>query len=122
MKRTLSLSILAAALAAVVPAAQTQTPRPVFRSNTQLVSVDIIVRDGSGGIVRGLKADDFEVTEDGKPMEIRSFSFEEIASKPQAIETAELLAGAKDKLAQDTGKAATAVAAAPAAAAAPDAV
>jgi VWFA-related protein len=103
MKRTLWFSILAAALGAVAPAAQTQAPRPVFRSNTQLVSVDVIVRDGSGAIVRGLKADDFEVTEDGKAMEIRSFSFEEIASKPRAIETAELLAGAKDKLAQAPG-------------------
>jgi VWFA-related protein len=114
MKRILSLSILAAALGAVVPAAQpldgqAQTPRPVFRSNTQLVSVDVIVRDGSGAIVRGLKAEDFEVTEDGKPMAVRSFSFEEIASKPQAIETAELLAGAKDRLAQDTGKTAASI-------------
>ena len=103
----------------MAPAAQTQAPRPVFRSNTQLVSVDVIVRDGSGAIVRGLKPEDFEVTEDGKPMEIRSFSFEEIASKPQAIETAELLAGAKDRLAQDTAKTAGATApAAPAVAAA----
>lgn len=124
MKRILSLSILAAILGAVAPAAQSssqpQTPRPTFRSNTQLVSVDVIVRDGSGAIVRGLKADDFEVTEDGKPVEIRSFAFEEIASKPLAIETADLLGGAKDKLAQDTAKSAApasaAAAAAPAAA------
>jgi len=120
MKRTFWISTLAAALSAAVPLAQgqPQTPRPTFRSNTQLVSVDIIVRDGSGGIVRGLKAEDFEVTEDGKPVEIRSFGFEEIASKPQAIETAELLGGAQDKLAKETG---TAAAPAPAAAAAADA-
>ena len=67
--------------------------------------MDIIVRDNSGAIVRDLKREDFEVTEDGKPMEIRSFAFEEIASKPPAIETAELLGGAKDKMAKDTAKA-----------------
>jgi VWFA-related protein len=120
MKRIFWLSSLAAVLCAAAPAAQQaqpQTPRPVFRSNTQLVSVDIIVRDNKGAIVRGLKPEDFEVTEDGKVMEIRSFSFEEIKSQPQAIETAELLAGAKDKLAKETGQAAApaAAAAAPAA-------
>ena len=134
MKRTFWLSTLAAVLCAAAPAAQSlarlgaalsavegqaQNPRPVFRSNTQLVSVDVIVRDNSGAIVRGLKAADFEVTEDGKAMEIRSFSFEEIKSKPQAIETAELLAGAKDKLAQETGKTAAPAAAAATAASAP---
>ncbi len=136
MKRIFWLATLAAALCAAVPAAQpldrlgaalgavegqAQNPRPVFRSNTQLVSVDVIVRDNNGAIVRGLKAADFEITEDGKTMEIRSFSFEEIKSKPQAIETAELLAGAKDKLALETGKVAApaAAAAAPAPEAAP---
>ena len=116
MKRTLWISILAAALSAVAPAAQTQAPRAVFKSNTQLVSVDVIVRDGSGAIMRDLKREDFEVTEDGKPMEIRSFAFEEIASKPQAIETAELLGGAKDQMAQDSAKAGAAATPAPASA------
>jgi VWFA-related protein len=126
MKRLFSLASLAAALCAAAPAApllgQGQNPRAVFRSNTQLVSVDVIVRDGTGAVMRGLKAEDFEITEDGKAMEIRSFSFEEIKSKPQTtIETAELLAGAKDRLAAETGKTAppAAAAAAPIAAEAP---
>jgi VWFA-related protein len=121
MKRTLWLSIVAAAITAAVPAAQSQGPRPVFKSNTQLVSVDIIVRDGTGAIVRGLRREDFEVTEDGKPVDIRSFAFEEIASKPQAVETAELLAGAREKIDKEIGKvsAPAATTPAPAAAAAP---
>ena len=83
--------------------------------------VDVIVRDGSGAVVRGLKAADFEIVEDGKPQEIRSFSFEEIKDHPAAgVETADLLAGAKDKLAEDLHRTRVpAGAAAPASAATP---
>ncbi|HEX6464122.1 MAG TPA: VWA domain-containing protein [Vicinamibacterales bacterium] len=103
MNRSLVLSLLAAvALVAVPSAQQQQQQRPVFRLNTQIVSVDVIVRDGSGAIVRGLTADDFEVTEDGKPQEIRSFGFQEIKDQPaNAVETVDMLAGAKDKLAEE---------------------
>jgi VWFA-related protein len=79
--------------------------KPMFRTATQLVSVDVIVRDNSGAIVRGLTANDFEVTEDGKAQEIRSFSFEEIKANPAGVETADLLAGANAKLKDDTHRA-----------------
>ena len=83
--------------------AQTPQPpkRPVFRGNTQVVSVDVIVRDGSGQVVRGLKASDFEVTEDGKPQDVSSFSFEEISDKPLGPSAVDLLAGAEQRLADD---------------------
>ena len=101
--RSLTLSLLAAAALVAVPSAQTpQQKKPVFRLNTAIVSVDVIVRDDKGAVVRGLKAEDFEVTEDGKPQEIRSFSFQEIKDKPaNAVETVDMLAGAKDKLAEE---------------------
>ena len=113
--RLLAASAFVLGLSAAIPAAQTQ-PRPTFRTGTQIVSVDVIVRDGSGGIVRGLTKDDFEVTEDGKPQEIRSFTFEEIAEHPKGVETAELLAGAKEKLAEEIRRAPSAAPAKPAAA------
>jgi VWFA-related protein len=104
--RLLALAILVALFTAAVPSMDAQTPagqpRPVFRANTQLVSVDVIVRDGSGNVVRGLTAADFEVLEDGKPQEIRSFSFEEISDHPKGVESAELLAGAQAQMNADS--------------------
>ena len=80
--------------------------RPVFRGNTQIVSVDVIVRDGSGTVVKGLTQGDFEILEDGKPQEIRSFTFEEITDKARpGVATAELLAGAQERLADETRRA-----------------
>jgi VWFA-related protein len=52
----------------------------VFRGNTDIVRVDVTVRDKKGNPVRGLDARDFVVTEDGKPQQIASFTFEEIAT------------------------------------------
>ena len=78
-------------------------PRPMFRSSREVISVDVIVRDRAGAIVRGLTAGDFEVREEGRPQQILNFSFEEIRDKAVApIETADLLAGVEDKLQQET--------------------
>jgi VWFA-related protein len=54
---------------------QTQAQqRPVFRGGTHFVRVDAYpVKDGK--IVEGLKTEDFEVLEDGKPQKIESFDF-----------------------------------------------
>jgi hypothetical protein len=49
------------------PNAQQQQPQkaPSFRVRTDVVSVDVVVRDKSGAVVRDLKPDDFEIREDG---------------------------------------------------------
>ena len=96
---------------------QAQPAPKVFRSGLNLVSVDVIVRDKGGAVVRGLTAADFEVREDGRPQEISSFTFEEVTSKAvTAVESAGLLAGVEDKIKEDPRRAAT-PASAPAAAA-----
>jgi VWFA-related protein len=115
--RTFAIALAVAAVFAVAPSAQQQpTPPPTFRANTQIVSVDVIVRDGSGAVVKGLTAADFEVLEDGKPQDIRSFTFEEIAEHPKGIETADLLATAGARLAEDSRRSQPAATAEPAAA------
>ena len=63
-------------------------PAPVFRSGTELVLVNVVVRDRSGAVVRGLRRDDFAVAEDGRPQTIASFDFEELDAPRQAQETA----------------------------------
>ena len=51
--------------------------RPGVPLERERVVVDVVVRDRSGAIVRGLTAGDFEVREDNRPQQIRSFDFEE---------------------------------------------
>jgi VWFA-related protein len=47
-----------------------------------LVVVDVVVRDRSGAIVRGLSAADFEVREDDRLQQVTSFDIEEVAAAP----------------------------------------
>jgi VWFA-related protein len=103
--------VLLAALAAPSVVAQRPPPnQPVFRSAVNLVLVDVVVRDRRGGVVTGLKVDDFQLLEDGKPQQILTFAFEQIESNAQPVERASLLSGA-------TATAAPRVTAPPAAAA-----
>jgi hypothetical protein len=84
-------------------------------SRPNVVSVDVIVRDKSGAVVRGLSAADFEIREDGKPQDISNFSFEEVSDKNvPALKSADLLAGVEARLAEDSKRTAS-PAAAPAA-------
>jgi hypothetical protein len=49
---------------------QTQTQRPTFTSQVDLVTLDVIVRDKRGQFVPDLKADDFVILEDGVPQAV----------------------------------------------------
>ena len=90
--RSLAALLLAAMLLGAAGAAQER--RPTFRSGRDLVSVDVVVRDRNGEIVRDLTAADFEIREDGRVQQVLGLSFQEItgtAAAPAA--TADLLAG-----------------------------
>jgi VWFA-related protein len=55
-------------------APQDQRPTPQFRSGVDVVTTDVIVRDGQGQFVADLKKDEFEVYEDGVKQELTSMT------------------------------------------------
>ena len=57
------------------PAQEQPAPPPVFRTALDVVAVDVAVVDDQGRPVRGLKAEDFELTVDGQPRPISSADF-----------------------------------------------
>ena len=77
-------------LALLAPALPAQNARPPqgqqprgsalyrFKAETDLVLVNLIVRDKSGAPVKGLSKEDFTVLEDGKAQNISSFDFEDV--------------------------------------------
>ena len=85
-----------------------QQEQPTFRAGTTTVSVDVVVRDESGAIVRGLTAADFTILEDGRPQQIETFTFQEITDRPRApLEvTTPVLAGVEEKLKEEVQRAA----------------
>jgi len=75
---------LAAAVAALV--AQGQIESPIIRVTVNLVQVDAVVTDSKGRQVTDLKAEDFEITEDGRPQKITNFSYMRLAQPaPPAV-------------------------------------
>ncbi len=81
MFRSRSLSLTVVSLFSIVALAQQtgtgSAPPPTLRVNTRLVYVDVLVRDKSGNIVRGLTQEDFKILEDGKPQPVSFFEAHE---------------------------------------------
>jgi len=80
-----ALAIVAAALLAVNASAQAPQPppppqQPQYRMQvtSELVLVNVVVRDKKGNLVRDLKKDDFTLLEDGKRQAISTFDFENV--------------------------------------------
>ena len=77
MKRLVQITVLvvlAGALVAQQTSPPSKEPGLVVRVTTRMVLVDAIILDKEGRPVKGLKADDFTVTEDGVRQRIASFS------------------------------------------------
>ncbi len=53
-------------------------PTYTLRVSSDLVLTNVIVRDKSGSVVRGLQQSDFTIFENGKPQQITSFDFESV--------------------------------------------
>jgi VWFA-related protein len=73
-------------------ARQSLQRRSTFRTGVELIYVNVVVRDGSGNIVRNLKKEDFTLSEDDKPQSISAFDFEEVPSDALPPEASEPLA------------------------------
>ena len=73
-------TIYSAALLLVL--AQQAPPQPTFKTGVNLVEVDVVVTDKTGRPVPGLRQDDFEVSEDGKPVSIATFVAVDLPQAP----------------------------------------
>jgi VWFA-related protein len=52
-----------------------------FKSSTNLVVVNVMVRDKKGAIIEGLKPEQFTLLENGKPQTISVFQFQRLTSE-----------------------------------------
>jgi len=81
-------AIITAILISQAAFAAAQEPPPPesggvkFETTTQLVIVNLSVKDKSGNPVNGLKAPDFAITEDGKAQQIKVFEYQELTDTP----------------------------------------
>src|SRR5436309_1629794 len=81
---------LVAAVAIAAITVPVLSPEPARQANTQyrssvnseLVLVNVTVRDKQGNFIKDLKSDDFTVIEDGKQQKTSSFDFENIETAP----------------------------------------
>jgi VWFA-related protein len=76
----LRLAPFAWALVAALAGAQQRRDVPTFPSQADLVTVDAVVLDRQGRPVRGLTAQDFLLSEDGKPQAVVSFEAMEVGA------------------------------------------
>lgn len=66
-------------------AAAAQQPSVKFTANSNLVVLDVTVRDKSGNLVEGLEKEDFAVLEDGKAQAIQVFEFQKLTQEKLAV-------------------------------------
>ncbi len=69
--------IVSAALVCAGLLAQTQ-PSPTFKTNTNLVIVNVAIKDKSGKAIEDLKKEQFTLFEDGKPQQIAVFELQRL--------------------------------------------
>src|SRR6185295_12364955 len=67
----------------LLAAQQAPPPNPAFKSSITVVEVDVVVTDKSGRPVRGLRGEDFEISEDGSRVEIATFSAVDVPEAPR---------------------------------------
>ncbi|MGZ4812580.1 MAG: VWA domain-containing protein, partial [Terriglobales bacterium] len=79
----MAIALIAAMLVPPLPAQQQSGTLYRFKVETDVVLVNVVVRDKNGEIVRDLKNEDFTLLEDGKQQHVASFDFEQ--TETQAV-------------------------------------
>ena len=74
----LSLSLLAPAQTTQPAASNNDQSAYRIRVTSDLVLVNVVIRDKQGNLIRGLTRNDFTLSEDGKQQKISSFDFENV--------------------------------------------
>lgn len=70
-------------LLAAISVGQQQPAPPIFKGQSQLVVIPVVIQDKHGKPVAGLTKDDFKVLENGKPQEIKMF--DEVKTTADAV-------------------------------------
>src|SRR5215470_10169400 len=78
IRRALATLLVLAMLCPSVPAQSDY----VFRTRTEIVLVNVTVRDKDGNFVKNLKPEDFTLMEDNKPQKVLSFDLENTDAIP----------------------------------------
>src|SRR6185295_16401538 len=111
MGNSISTRVLASLviLSLVCPLLPAQDTDYIFRSKTEIVLVNVTVRDKNGNFIRDLKPEDFSLLEDNKPQKVASFDIENTeAAVTQDVAQVKVLGNAAS-----TSQPATATAASP---------
>jgi VWFA-related protein len=82
MRRLLASLIVMAAAGAAAQSPQPADPQQTFRTNIDLVRLDVSVLDKNRQPIHGLRAEDFTVLEDGQPQPVVAFAAVDIPSPP----------------------------------------
>lgn len=61
-------------------AAQQPPPQSTFRSGVDLVTIDVVATSANGAPVHNLRAEDFEIFEDGRQQPVQTFQFVDLSS------------------------------------------
>lgn len=81
MSRTALVALLLAGLVAPpMRAAFIEHRQPTFRAGVDLVTIDVVATGANSAPVHNLKAEDFELLEDGVPQQIQTFQFVDLSS------------------------------------------
>src|ERR1700730_18055460 len=75
-RRSMVASVLVVVMLCSGAISQESSSEYTLRSKTELVLVNVTVRDKNGNPVRGLEREDFTVREDNKPQQVVSFDLE----------------------------------------------